>query len=177
VVGAPGRYKVALAVYALLRRDDRVLLLRRAGSGVHDGELSLPAGHVDEGEDALSAVVREVAEELLLDVDADDCALALTGHSAPEHPGDDAYVDLFFSVDRWSGEPQVGEPEKCAELVWADPQDLPADVIPFVDEAVRAITSGTGPRLLRWHWPAAAGGTTAGAEDRPVQARAHPSEK
>jgi 8-oxo-dGTP diphosphatase len=155
VVGGPGRYKVALAVYAVLRRGDRVLLLRRAGSGVHDGELSLPAGHVDEGEDALSAVVREVGEELLLDVDADDCTLALTGHSAPERPGDDAYVDLFFTVDRWSGEPQVGEPEKCTELVWADPHDLPGDVIPFVADVVRALTRGTGPRLLRWHWPAA----------------------
>lgn len=153
MVPAPGRYKVALAVYALLRRDDRVLLLRRAGSGTHDGELSLPAGHVDEGEDALSAVVREVAEELLLEVAADDCSLALTGHSAPESPGDDAYVDLFFTVDRWSGEPQVGEPDRCTELVWADPQDLPGDVIPFVADAIQATTAGGWPRLLRWHWP------------------------
>ena len=51
------RFKAAVAVYGLLRRDDRVLLLRRAGSGFHDGELSLPAGHVDDGEDALMFVL------------------------------------------------------------------------------------------------------------------------
>jgi 8-oxo-dGTP diphosphatase len=157
VVASPERYKVAVAVYALLRRGERLLLLRRAGSGFHDGELSLPAGHVDEGEDALTAVVREVAEELLLVVEPDACTLALTGHSAPERPGDDAYVDLFFTVDHWSGEPQIGEPDKGDELVWADPQDLPADVIPYVAEAVRTITGGPGTRLLRWHWPPASG--------------------
>jgi len=40
----PARFKAAVAVYALLRRDGQVLLLRRSGSGSHDGELSLPAG-------------------------------------------------------------------------------------------------------------------------------------
>lgn len=67
--------------YALLRRDDHILFLRRAGSGCDDGELSLPAGHVDEGENALCAVVREVGEELLLTVEPEDYTLALTGQS------------------------------------------------------------------------------------------------
>lgn len=148
----PERFKVAVAVYALLRRDDRILFLRRAGSGFHDGELSLPAGHVDEGENALSAVVREVGEELLVTAAPEDCTLALTGHSGPERPGDDAYVDLFFTLDRWSGEPTVGEPDKSSELAWVSPHELPGDVIPYVAEAVRAITGGTDPRLLMWHW-------------------------
>jgi len=153
VAGAPERFKVAVAVYALLCGEDGVLLLRRANSGLHDGELSLPAGHVDAGEDALSAVVREVGEELLVRVEPEHCRLALTGHSGPERPGDDAYVDLFFTVDRWSGDPVVGEPHKCIELLWASPNRLPPDVVPYVAEAIEAITNGTDPRLLRWHWP------------------------
>jgi 8-oxo-dGTP pyrophosphatase MutT (NUDIX family) len=147
------RFKAAVAVYALLRRDDRVLLLRRSGSGFHDGELSLPAGHVDDGEDALSALVREIGEELVLAVDRADCRLALTGHSAPESPGEDAYVDLFFTVDHWSGEPVIGEPDKASELVWAPTRAMPADVIPYVAEAIHSITSGHDARLLLWHWP------------------------
>jgi len=144
---------VAVAVYGLLRRGEDVLLLRRSGSGFHDGERSLPAGHVDDGEDALTALVREIGEELLVTVDRADCRLALTGHSAPETPGDDAYVDLFFTVDRWSGEPMIGEPDKAAELVWASADDLPADVIPYVAEAITSVTSGADVRLLLWHWP------------------------
>lgn len=152
VAGDSERFKAAVAVYALLRRNDRVLLLRRANSGFHDGELSLPAGHVDRGENALRAVVREVGEELLVSVNPEDCALSLTGHSGPENPGDDAYVDLFFTVDRWSGEPMVGEPDKITELVWASVRNLPMDVVPYVAEAVEVITGGTDPRLLMWHW-------------------------
>jgi 8-oxo-dGTP diphosphatase len=153
VDGVPSRFKAAVAVYGLLRRDDRVLFIRRSGSGFHDGELSLPAGHVDEGEDAVSAIVRELGEEVLVTVKPEDCALALTGHSGPEKPGDDSYVDLFFTIDRWSGEPMVGEPDKITELVWATVPDVSSDVIPYVAEAVRAITDGTDPRLLMWHWP------------------------
>lgn len=158
--GTP-RAKAAVAVHAVLRRDGRVLLLRRAGSGFHDGELGLPAGHVEEGEDALSAVVREVGEELLLTVRGEDCTLAVTGHSGPEGPGDDAYVDLFFTIDRWSGEPAVGEPDRNHGLVWARPDDLPAGVIPFVADAVRTLEAVGGPRLLLWHWPHAPGGGAA----------------
>ena len=154
MVGAAERFKAAVAVYALLRRGQHVLLLRRAGSGMHDGKLCLPAGHVDDGEDAVTALVREVAEELRVKVDRADCRLALTGHSGPERAGDDSYVDLFFTVDRWAGEPRLGEPDKAVELVWAPTSHLPDDVIPFVAEAIEAISSENGPRLLLWHWPA-----------------------
>jgi 8-oxo-dGTP pyrophosphatase MutT (NUDIX family) len=148
-----------VAVYALLRSEDAVLLLRRAGSGFHDGELSLPAGHVDEGEDAVSALVRELAEELLVTVRPEDCRLALTGHSGPEHLGEDTYVDLFFTVSHWLGEPRIGEPDRCSELVWAAAGHLPPDVIPYVAEAVQAVTSGSDPRLLTWNWPPPTGGS------------------
>jgi 8-oxo-dGTP pyrophosphatase MutT (NUDIX family) len=38
------RFHVAAAVYGVLIEADRVLLLRRTGSGYRDGQLSLPAG-------------------------------------------------------------------------------------------------------------------------------------
>jgi 8-oxo-dGTP pyrophosphatase MutT (NUDIX family) len=152
VLSSPQRFTAAVAVYAVLRRAGQVLLLRRAGSGFHDDELSLPAGHVDEGEDAVSALVREVGEEVGVQLDPAACRLALTGHSGPERPGDLAYVDLFFAVDRWVGEPVIAEPDRCSELVWVDVDRLPADVIPYVADAVRAVADPEGPALLLWHW-------------------------
>ena len=103
------RHRTALAVYALLRRDGLVLLLRRAGSGYHDGELSLPAGHVEVGEHAVDALRRELREEVGVEVDA--AALAVTVHRARETEDDHDYEDLFFAVDDWSGEPTIGEPD------------------------------------------------------------------
>ncbi|HEU5484768.1 MAG TPA: NUDIX domain-containing protein [Microlunatus sp.] len=136
------RYRAAVAVYGVLRQDDHVLLLRRAGSGYHDGELSLPAGHIEGGEDVVTALVRELAEELTIAVVPDDCRLSLVAHRAAESTDDHEYLDLFFDVSRWQGEPCIGEPRKCSELIWADRHDLPIDIIPYVARAVVAMHSG-----------------------------------
>lgn len=152
-MGDSDRFKAAVAVYGLLRRGGDVLLLRRANSGFHDGELALPAGHVDEGESVLAAITRELAEELVVDVRPQDCRLALIGHAGPERPGDDTYVDFYFVVDRWRGEPRIGEPDKALDLVWASLGDLPADTVGFMREAIAAMTDGGGPRLKLWNWP------------------------
>jgi 8-oxo-dGTP diphosphatase len=151
-VAVQQRFRAAVAVYGVLRRDGRVLLLRRAGSGFHDGELALPAGHVDEGESALAAIVRELAEEVAVEVRPQDCVLALTGHAGPERPGDETYVDLYFTIDRWQGEPRIGEPDKALELVWALADDLPGDTVGFMAEAIDAIADGDGPTLKLWNW-------------------------
>ncbi len=92
------RFRVAAAVYGVLVDGDRVLLIRRAGSGHRDGQLSLPAGHLDGGEDAVSGLVRELAEELTVDADPDTCRLAVVLHSPAESTADHEYLDLVFTV-------------------------------------------------------------------------------
>jgi hypothetical protein len=78
--------------------------------------------------------------------------LALTGHSGPERPGDETYVDLYFTIERWQGEPRIGEPDKALELVWALADDLPGDMVGFMAEAIEAIADGDGPTLKLWNW-------------------------
>jgi 8-oxo-dGTP diphosphatase len=143
------RFRAAVAVYGILTEDARILLMRRAGSGYHDGELSLPAGHLDGGEDVRSALVRELREELCIAADSGACRLALVVHRAPEVPQDD-YIDLFFTVGEWSGTPVIGEPDRCSELTWADLAALPGDVIPYVAEALDAVRRGQ--TLLTGGW-------------------------
>jgi 8-oxo-dGTP diphosphatase len=143
------RFRAAVAVYGVLVVDGRILLMRRAGSGYHDGELSLPAGHLDAAEDVRSALVRELREELRIEADPAACTLVTVGHRAPEQPQDD-YIDLFFTVGAWTGRPVIGEPDRCSELSWADPDALPDDVIPYIAEALRAVRSGE--RLIAGGW-------------------------
>jgi 8-oxo-dGTP diphosphatase len=149
VVGAE-RFTLPVAVQALVLDGSRVLLARRSGSGFHDGELGLPAGHVDGGEPLRSALVREVAEEVGLAVDPADARLVLTAHFAPEVPGDREYLHAFFAVRRWSGEPRIGEPDRCTELRWADVDDLPPDTVGHVAAAVAAWRSGEVLLELGW---------------------------
>lgn len=138
-------------MYGVLVDDDRVLLLRRAGSGYHDGELSLPAGHLDGGEDALSGLLRELREEITITAERDSCRLVLVMHRAPDEPDGDEYLDLYFTVTGWTGTPAIGEPDKCTELVWANRHELPSDVIDYVRAALHAID--TGRSILTYGWP------------------------
>jgi 8-oxo-dGTP pyrophosphatase MutT (NUDIX family) len=125
--------------------------MRRAGSGYHDDELSLPAGHLDGGEDVKSTLVRELAEELTITVEPGACRLCVIAHRAPQTAEDDEYLDFFFAVDRWTGTPTIGEPNQCSELVWADPQQLPADVIDYIRKALRARDAGELLVLDGWN--------------------------
>jgi 8-oxo-dGTP diphosphatase len=52
-----------LAAYALVRRDDAILLTRNSARGPRPGQWSLPGGGVDHGEPPAAAVAREVTEE------------------------------------------------------------------------------------------------------------------
>ncbi|MGH3547229.1 MAG: hypothetical protein ACRDQU_03710 [Pseudonocardiaceae bacterium] len=60
-------------------------------------------------------------------------------HRAPETPTDTEYLDLFFTVEQWSGSPAIGEPDKCSELVWALRSELPPDLVDYVGTALGAV--------------------------------------
>lgn len=145
-----GRFALSAAVYAILRDGPRVLMLRRAGTSFREGQLSLPAGHLDGGEDAVTGLLRELREEVAVATTASDCRLALLLHSAADNADDQEYLHLFFLVDQWTGQPSIAEPDKCSELVWVDQSALPTDVVDYVAEALRAIERGES--LLLWGW-------------------------
>ena len=90
-------FRVAAAVYGILRDQDRMLLILRAGTGYRNGQLSLPAGHLDGGEDAVTGLVRELREELGIEADPRSCKLALLMHAAPEDAADREYLHPFCS--------------------------------------------------------------------------------
>jgi 8-oxo-dGTP diphosphatase len=129
-----------LAVHVLLCRGDDLLFLQRAGTGYADGRWSVPAGHVDPGESASAAAVRECAEEVGVEVAPADLSLALVQHKRDPIDGDER-VDLFFRASRFTGEPLNCEPRKCARLAWAGAGDMP-DVIGYVRHALERIEDG-----------------------------------
>jgi len=144
------RFRVCVAVYGVLVEDGRVLLARRAGTGYRDGQLGLPSGHLEDGEDAVAGLCRELREGLAISVARDQCMLGTVLHRSREHPGDDEYIDLCFWVTGWSGRPAIAEPGKCTELVWAGLARLPGDTVDYVAAALRAMQAGQ--RLLTLGW-------------------------
>jgi 8-oxo-dGTP pyrophosphatase MutT (NUDIX family) len=134
------RYPVAAHLFLI--EDGRILLLRRAGRGYADGRLGLPAAHVDRGRALTESVVREIAEELGITLAADDLRPSGTMFRWAGEPR----VDIFFAAQSWQGTPEIREPWKCSELVWADPDALPGDTLDFVATAWADAREG---RMLR----------------------------
>ena len=146
----PERYQSIVDVHMLLRRDGKILLLRRAGDTWASGQLCLPSGHVEDGESILQAVIRETAEECGIAFAPDVVHLALSIHQ--RNPGT-AHARIGFAfepIGPWDGEPVNAEPHKHSELVWADPGHLPPDTVDYTAAIIKAAERGDNFALNGW---------------------------
>ena len=145
----PERYASIVDVHVFLRRNGRVLLLRRAGDTFASGQLCLPSGHLEEGETILGAAVRETREETGITLDPAMLRHVLSIHH--RHPGTShARIGLAFQPDMWRGEPVNAEPHKHSELVWADPVALPPDTVGYTAAVIAAVERGVTFPLNGW---------------------------
>ena len=123
---------------ALARPDGRLLLQRRPPGKRHGGLWEFPGGKVEPGEIPARALVREIAEELAIELDPGSLAPLAFADSPPE--GDfPPIVILLYTATRWRGEPQALE---GGELAWFDAAEArqlpmpPLDVI-LLDSVAR----------------------------------------
>lgn len=90
-----------LASYCLVQVKDAILVQRRANTGYLDGFWALPSGHVHEGEDAVSAASRELAEETGLIVEPQDWRFVCVMHRRTDRE----IIDLFLRRRRLQARP------------------------------------------------------------------------
>ena len=123
------RFRIIPAVYLVLARGNQVLLSRRLNTGYHDGDYSLPSGHLNGNETLAQAAVREAKEEVGIDVNQEDLRLI---HVVSRKADDGERVSFFFAAGKWKGEPKIMEHHKCDDLIWAERGRLPENMIPYV---------------------------------------------
>jgi 8-oxo-dGTP diphosphatase len=137
-------------VFVLLIDDGKVLLGLRAGTGYADGFWVAPSGKVELGEDVVTAIRREAAEEIGVHFDGDEPRfVAVVHHRNPEHGRVGLVFAASFDASR-HGEPVNREPHKCAELRWFALDALPADIYPSSVAAINAWRTGTPLHLSGW---------------------------
>lgn len=130
------RHQGILAVHLFLMDENKVLLLRRFHTGYEDGKYSVPAGHVEKGEGALEAMVRETKEEIGIKLQKKSLQLVHCMHRQRLDEGNER-VDFFFTVPEWNGEPKICEPDKCDQLRWVGVTKLPQNMVPYVKKALK----------------------------------------
>jgi 8-oxo-dGTP diphosphatase len=130
---APAARIVDVAAAVILQADGQFLLARRPEGRAYAGYWEFPGGKIEAGEDARAALVRELHEELGIDVD-EACPWLTRVYAYPE-----TTVRLhFFRVRRWHGAPRAREGQ---ELSWQTPNaPTVAPLLPANGPVLKALT-------------------------------------
>lgn len=129
---------VVVVACALVDQDNRVLIARRPPGKSMAGLWEFPGGKIEEGELPEAALIRELEEELTIEVNA-ACLAPLTFAS---HTYDDFHLLMpLFICRKWQG---IVKPREGQELKWVRPLrlrdfEMPAADIPLVPHLIDAL--------------------------------------
>lgn len=142
---------VPAAYVALIRpggSGPEVLMMLRRGTGYMDEHWALVAGHLEDAESVEAGAVREVLEEVGVEIDAGSLEPLCGMHRRNSERPIDQRVDYFFACRRWRGEPRLMETDKAADLAWFALSQLPDPVVPHELRVLRAFSHGRVPPVL-----------------------------
>lgn len=116
-----------IVVAVALIDDRRILVQQREAHGQYGGLWEFPGGKQEAGENLVDALLREVREELTLDIAAEAlCPIAFSsGQSARGE-----ILLLLYAAHHWQGEAQ---PLSAAALQWVDVDMLSSLAMPPLD--------------------------------------------
>ena len=123
---------ILVAAVALLNEEGKVLLAKRPPGRPLAGLWEFPGGKVDPGEDPETALIRELMEELGIEIArADLVPLTFASHAYPEFH----LLMPLYLCKRWEGDIAAQENQ---ELLWVKPDELSLYDMPPADEPLKA---------------------------------------
>jgi 8-oxo-dGTP diphosphatase len=124
---------VLVAAVALIDSDGRILLAQRPEGKAMAGLWEFPGGKVDHGETPEAALIRELAEELGIDVTASCLApFTFASHTYPDFH----LLMPLYVCRKWSGIPVAREGQR---LRWVRPARLADYPMPPADKPLVAM--------------------------------------
>ncbi len=121
--------KIVVSI-ALINNENEILLSKRPKKKHLSGFWEFPGGKVEEGETPEIALIREVKEELNIDIN--DKCIAPLSFSEFDYKNFQLLL-LLYVCRRWDGEPMSMESNK---LEWVKPNMLRAYKMPPADDAL-----------------------------------------
>jgi 8-oxo-dGTP diphosphatase len=118
--------KVGVGVYIFNNKNQVLLGLRKSEHA--NGTWCPPGGHMEYGESNEQAAIRETKEETGLDILSQDITLETATNDFFKESGKH-YITLHMFCKKFSGTPQIMEPDKCAEWKWFDLNNLPENLM------------------------------------------------
>ncbi len=109
--------------------DETVLLARRLNTWFGENEFAPPGGNIDENETAIMAAIREVHEEVNLEVKPEDLTLF---HREMSEANAKTFDNYYYCVSNYTGVLNNNEPTRHSGLDWYPINDLPSNTMPLV---------------------------------------------
>ncbi len=103
-------------VIGIIRRDERLLVIQRSRHVRVPLAWCFPGGEIEDGETQAQALVREMREEINVDVEADELLMTQEKH-------DGRLILYCWSASILSGEP-TPNPREVAQVVWMTPDEI-----------------------------------------------------
>lgn len=129
------RYTMPVSVQVMMIKENKILMTKRANTGYEDGKYCLPGGHVEKLEEIKQAMIREAKEEVGVTIKREDLQLYKVLNRKTEDGG--AYIDFIFKTEKWEGQIQNIEKDKCDEIAWIDRDDIPCNILPYIVEMLK----------------------------------------
>ncbi len=115
-------------VAGFLKKDGKILVGQRPENNTLAGQWEFPGGKIELGETPEQALIRELDEELGIQVEVGDLKLACT-HSY----GEIGILILFYEILFWKGEPKA---KHHMMLEWVHPEELKIRNIPEANRKI-----------------------------------------
>lgn len=145
------RHRFPVLVHVLIVSADRLLLLRRAGTGRFDGCWAPPGGHMEAGETPRAAAVRELREESGIELEGEQLEAVGLMHYLDGGGG----FNLLFAATLPERLPPTFDPLSADDAAWWPRQALPEPRVAWLDAALqraeRNLASPPGPTATPWY--------------------------
>ncbi|MBI2129564.1 NUDIX domain-containing protein [Candidatus Woesearchaeota archaeon] len=107
---------IGVGVGVIIVRNNKILLMLRK----NQSEWSIPGGKVELNEKSGDTAVREIKEELGIDIKIKKFLTLTETFSNKMH-----WVSIVYIADILKGDPRIMEPEEHADVKWFSLDDLP----------------------------------------------------
>lgn len=115
------RPKVGIGVI-IQNKNNEILIGKRKGS--HSPYYSIPGGHLENGETFEEAAIKEVWEETGMKL-INPKVICVTNNLRTYKQENKHYVSITLFADKYEGELEVKEKEKCESWRWYKPNEVP----------------------------------------------------
>ncbi|MFH1831581.1 MAG: NUDIX domain-containing protein [bacterium] len=144
------RFAVPCFVAALIRKENKILLVRRYKTGDEDGLYGCAGGGLDDNEPVTHAVVREAQEELGITLKKENLKIVHVLHRRNDVGVDVEEIGFFVLATEWEGELQNMEPHKHDDVRWFELDALPENIMPTLIQALEMIRDGIFYSEMGW---------------------------